>query len=191
MLYQYDKKSLNFRKLRFSTILKTFVVMVGLFGIIYYIGYNRGIETSFSGLSDMEKVIKIKEHDKFSKEKLITMMKELNVQYPWIPMAQSMLETGEWNSNIFHENNNLFGMKEAKMRVTSAGGTQNGHAYYETWRESVYDYAFYQCRYLNSIHSEESYFQYLSSSYAEDPNYVNKVKKILKDNKLKEEFINN
>jgi uncharacterized FlgJ-related protein len=100
-----------------------------------------------------------------------------------------MVETGHWKSNIFLENHNLFGMKEAKSRITTSAGTQNNHAYYNTWRESVYDYAFYQARYLGSINSESAYYSYLDASYAENPNYIAAIKKTIKEYKLKELFL--
>jgi flagellum-specific peptidoglycan hydrolase FlgJ len=130
----------------------------------------------------------IKKSDSFNSQKLVAMMKGLNIKFAWIPMAQSIVETGHWKSNIFVENNNLFGMKEAKQRVTTADGTQNNHAYYESWKESVYDYAFYQSRYLGSIKSEQEYFEYLSASYAEDPNYIRVLKATIEKYKLKEQF---
>jgi flagellum-specific peptidoglycan hydrolase FlgJ len=116
------------------------------------------------------------------------MMRDLNVKFAWIPMAQSMIETGHWHSDIFIENNNLFGMKEAKSRITTAIGTNKNHAEYNTWRESVYDYAFYQSRYLGKIRSEADYYQYLNASYAEDPTYVAKIKQMVERHKLKQLF---
>jgi uncharacterized FlgJ-related protein len=90
---------------------------------------------------------------------------------------------------VFKENHNLFGMKEATLRITTAKGTQNGHAYYDSWEQSVYDYAFYQCRYLSKINTENEYFLYLSSVYAEaGDGYVNLIKKIINEQKLKEKF---
>ena len=133
-------------------------------------------------------MIIIKEADPFSKESLVEMFNDLNVKYPHIVLAQSIVETGHWKSTIFLENHNLFGMKEAKMRITTAGGTQYNHAYYSHWRESVYDYAFYQCRYLSKINSEEEYFQYLSASYAEAPDYVNVLKATIEKENLKALF---
>ena len=79
-------------------------------------------------------------------------------------------------------------MKEARARINTALGTQNNHAYYETWVESVYDYAFYQSRYLSNIKTEADYFLYLSHSYAEDGRYVEVLKKTIKTNNLKEYF---
>ena len=135
------------------------------------------------------KVTIIKKQDSFNQDKLVLMMKELNVKFPWIPMAQSMVETGHWKSNIFVENNNLFGMKEARVRVHTSTGTQYGHAYYPNWKESVYDYAFYQCRYLSTLHTEKEYYSYLSKSYAEANNYVDILKSMVIKENLKEKFI--
>jgi uncharacterized FlgJ-related protein len=134
--------------------------------------------------TEMEKIVLIREADTFTKEKLILMLNDLNVKYPDIVLAQSTVETGKWRSKIFLENNNLFGMKEAKMRITTAEGTQYNHAYYNHWRESVYDYAFYQSRYLSKIRSKNEYFQYLSTSYAEDPNYINTIKNVIEKEKI-------
>ena len=79
-------------------------------------------------------------------------------------------------------------MREANRRIHTALGTQLNHAYYKNWQESVYDYAFYQSRYLSKINSEEEYFNALGASYAESPDYVNALKKLIKEEKLKELF---
>lgn len=188
MLYKYDKNNLVFKTVKTRTYLKLVsiiaIVMIGT----SWISYRKGVTESINGMNDTEKIVFLKEHDKFEQAKLVDMMKELNVKFPWIPMAQSMIETGHWKSNIFVENHNLFGMKEAKQRVTTCLGTQNNHAYYETWRESVYDYAFYQSRYLGDVRSENDYFEYLGASYAENGNYVQMIKKTIQDYKLKELF---
>jgi flagellum-specific peptidoglycan hydrolase FlgJ len=47
---------------------------------------------------------------------------------------------------------------------------------------------FYQCKYLSKLKSEHEYFQYLSASYAEDPNYIASVKTMIEKNNLKELF---
>ena len=113
-------------------------------------------------------------------------MKELNIKFPHIVMAQSKLETNNFKSGIFKENHNLFGMKEARVRINTAKGTNRNHAYYDNWESSVYDYAFYQCRYLSALTTEAEYYRYLAGSYAEDPHYVSKVKNIA--TQLKDKF---
>jgi hypothetical protein len=152
-----------------------------------YVGYNLGRNTLIS-LTDEEKLIIIQEYNKFNEDKLIDKLKELNVNFPYIALAQAKLETGNYTSKIFRESNNLFGMKEAKSRITTAKGTQFNHAYYESWTESVYDFAFHQCRYLPNIKNEEQYFQYLGQNYAEDPNYINRLKDIINKENIKSKF---
>jgi hypothetical protein len=175
----------------FSVFKKT-IVIVTIISIILgsaslYIGYNLGRNTLIS-LTDEEKLIIIQEYNKFNEDKLIDKLKELNVNFPYIALAQAKLETGNYTSKIFRESNNLFGMKEAKSRITTAKGTQFNHAYYESWTESVYDFAFHQCRYLPNIKTEEQYFQYLGQNYAEDPNYINRLKDIINKENIKSKF---
>jgi hypothetical protein len=119
----------------------------------------------------------------FSETNLVNKMSEINLKFPHIALAQAQLETGNFKSKIFRENHNLFGMKEAKSRVKLALGTKHGHAHYATWLESLYDYAFYQCRYLGKINNEIDYYNYLEKTYAEDPDYIDKLKKMANKNK--------
>lgn len=185
MLYTYDRKFLIHRRVN---LLKVTLISMLMIGVPMISAYYYGISHGFNRLSEGEKAIVIKKADQFSQDKLVQMLKDLNVRHPHIVIAQSMIETGHWKSGIFLENNNLFGMKEAKQRITTAEGTNRNHAMYTNWRESVYDYAFYQCRYLSSLRTESEYFQYLSASYAEDPNYVAAVRQAIEKYKLRELF---
>ena len=54
--------------------------------------------------------------------------------------------------------------------------------------ESVYDYGFYYASYLSGITTEKGYFDFLSQFYAEDPDYVVKLKGIIEDENLKSLF---
>lgn len=187
MLYKYDKNQLIYKK-DTKTIKFFLLVCIKLAIVAFILGRYARIQA----LDEFEKemiVVNIQaEQQKFSEEKFVALLKELNVKFPHIVMAQSMVETGHWKSNIFKENHNLFGMKQARVRINTAGGTQNGHAYYDDWIESVYDYAFYQCRYLSGLKNEEEYLAYLGRSYAEDPNYVSKIRGLVKRENLKELF---
>ena len=175
----------------FSVFKKT-IIIVAIISIIFgssslYIGYGLGRNTLIS-LTDEEKLIIIQEYNRFNEDKLIDKLKELNVNFPYIALAQAKLETGNYTSKIFRESNNLFGMKEAKSRITTAKGTQFNHAYYESWTESVYDFAFHQCRYLPNIRTEEQYYQYLGQNYAEDPKYIDRLKNIINKENIKQKF---
>lgn len=133
-------------------------------------------------ISTEDKLIIIKEHNEFSEEKLHNLIENLNFRFPDIIIAQSQLESNNYTSQIFKENNNLFGMKEAAIRSNLAKGTNRGHAYYEDWKESVLDYALYYSTYLYKLKTKEQYLEYLRQNYAEDPEYVNKLKKLITNN---------
>lgn len=180
MLFTYDRNRIKFNTVKlhhYLVFLLTPILLITLIG--YLFGYKTGLDIKLDELSNEERVLIVERLDPFSNEKFIDMMKDLGVKFPHIVLAQSKLETGSWKSNVFLENHNLFGMKRASRRVSTAKGSNNGHAYYESWRESVYDYAFYQCRYLGTIKTEKDYFSYLSASYAEDSLYVGKLKAII------------
>ena len=152
-----------------------------------------GRYAKFATLDDFEKEVLIlnlqKEKDKFTEEKFVEELKRLNVRYPHIVMAQSILETGHWKSRVFKANHNLFGMKQANIRINTAKGTNLNHAYYENWQESLYDYAFYQCRYMTSARNEAEYFLALDASYAEiGGSYSKALKDVIEKEKLREKF---
>lgn len=187
MLFIYDKKNA-----RFISLNNTFyVILFCVVSVFIALFYNLGRKTQIINYTPLEARIildKTKDAEVFSPEKFIEEIKRLNIQFPYIVYAQSVLETGHFKSDIFLENHNLFGMKEARIRINTAKGTHNGHAYYDSWRESIFDYAFYQCRYLPKINTDEEYFQYLKEKYAEDPLYVNKLKSIIEKENLKTKF---
>jgi len=188
-LFYYHKKDLTYKSVKvLHFVLASVIVSI----LTYMYGYLEGREDQIIHLTPHEKeIILLNVSDttgEFSPDKMVYLMKELNIKYPHIVYAQSLIETGHFDSKIFKENNNLFGMKQARTRVTTAQGTQYNHAYYDNWRESVYDYAFYQCRYLSGLNNEEEYLAYLGRSYAEDPNYVSKIRGLVKRENLKELF---
>ena len=188
-IFKIDPKTLEPKPINVvgKIILTTIITTVIIGSALFYSGFKLG-KNALVSLSQEEKLIIIQEHNKFSEDKLIEKLKELNVKFPYIVFAQAKLETGNFTSKIFRENSNCFGMREAKQRITTAKGTEHNHAYYASWGESVYDYAFYQCRYLSGINTEEQYFQYLSQSYAENPNYVSILKDMIVKENLKSKF---
>src|SRR5690606_3074917 len=58
-------------------------------------------------------------------------------------IAQAKHESGNFNSPVFWENHNYFGMKQAKKRKTTAIGTNRGHAVYNSFEDCVIDYFYY------------------------------------------------
>ena len=184
-LYRYDPQNLQFKRVPFiSKIVKSLFVSVLIF---LFLGMSTSV-TPTKYITDTENILLVKEANKFTEEKLILKLKELNLPYPHITLAQAKLESGEFTSRIFKENHNMFGMKEARVRINLAQGTQYGHAYYANWEESVLDYAFWYASYARRCKSEEELFQLLDQQYAEADQYVSSLKRIIANQQLKEKF---
>lgn len=102
----------------------------------------------------------------------------INVRNRNIVISQSILESNWFSSDIFLKNNNLFGMKQARVRETTAIGTNRNHAKYEHWTHSVEDYKLWY-DYVTRKREYVNYFCFLTAmGYAEDPYYIPKLKQI-------------
>ena len=179
MIYKYNKKELLFKNVFLKYVSTTFLTVMLLIKVTAFIAFSYGKEEGVTSLSNEERSIIIKKIDPFKVNELKDYLNELNIKFPDVVYAQARLETNGFKSKIFKENNNLFGMKQSTKRSSTNKGEQHGHAYYDSWRESVLDFALWQCRYLSSINTREEYLRYLKANYAEDPNYVNKLEKLL------------
>lgn len=194
MLYTYCKKDLNFKKIKTSKLVKVLLGVAVFATLGFTFAINNATDTAFeTELEEMpyeEKVIIINEIEKdaFSQEALVEELKRLNVKFPHIVLAQAMIESGHFQSNIFMANNNLFGMKQARQRCTTAKGTNLNHAYYDNWKESVMDYALFQSAYLRKLKTEAQYLEYLDRNYAEAQNYDSAVKRMIEAHDLEELF---
>lgn len=189
MYYKFNEQTLDFERTKITN--KSLIGFGAAVGLLLVFGFTSNPANKVQNLSQEEKLIVIREYNDFSEQKLIEKITQLNFRYPHIILAQAKLESGHFKSTIFLECKNLFGMKEAKLRANLAKGTSRGHAYYENWQESLYDYALFYSTYLYDIKTEGEYFSYLSQYYAEDPTYVQRIQSIIKKYKLKEKFEKN
>lgn len=103
-------------------------------------------------------------------------MSEIGIREPEIVKAQIRHETGNLTSRFCREQNNLFGMRLARSRETTAIGEGNHMAKYRSWQESLLDYKIWQ----DSFYKGGDYYQFLSRhGYATDPYYLWKLKRNL------------
>lgn len=120
-----------------------------------------------------------------TKECVEEYIKELKISHPEIVLKQAILETGNFTSYGSKIRHNLFGATDGK----------GNYLWFDSWQESVRWYARWQskhysdCSYGRSAaERSEAYFRFLecvkkhkgkcAASYAEDPLYINKLKKI-------------
>ena len=183
MYYKFDEEQLAFKKVTTKEISLLTLIFVFITFILSIILATQMYKTII--VTEEAKVIIMKKHNEFSKDKLKEYILQLNIKFPHIVLAQAELESGHFKSPIFKENHNLFGFKEAKIRPTTNKGENKGHAVYYNWRDCVVDYALYSAPYLNDIKSEREYLEYLKQNYAEDPKYIEKLIVILRKNNLK------
>jgi len=179
--YKYDKEKMEFipsNKAIYAFLLGMCVCLSLV--TVRTLFLSKGIKDDIKYISEETKMMIINEDRVFTEDKLKQFILELNIKFPHIVYAQARLESGYFKSKIFRTNNNFFGMKVARKRPTTNKGEQYGHAYFDSWRDCVVDYAFYQAAYLHDIKTENQYYAYLSANYAEDPNYVSKLKKLVK-----------
>ena len=183
-IYKYNQSTLQYEPIpHLSKILKGLAIFLLLFG---FIGATSEKEDNY--IITAEDVLLVNSQNEFTEDKFISMLDEINLPYPHITLAQAKLESGDYSSRIFKENHNLFGMKEARVRINLARGTQYSHAYYKNWEESVLDYAFWYASYARKCRTENEFFQLLDQQYAEDSQYVSSLKHIIANQQLKEKF---
>ena len=81
------------------------------------------------------------------KDQIKDYIEHCGIKHSDIVFKQAILETGHFQSRLFTDDNNVFGMKLAKNRPTTAIGVNgNGSAIYLTWQHSVIDYMIWQNR---------------------------------------------
>ena len=101
-------------------------------------------------------------------ENLISVMNEVGISNQLFVLAQAVLETGNFGSNVCRNYHNLFGLYDSRNKC-----------YYKfaRWEDSVIGYQkFIQYRYKGG-----NYLSFLRRiGYAEDPRYTSKVAQIAK-----------
>jgi hypothetical protein len=132
---------------------------------------------SYIGVSDSYKP--------FSVENLKAEIVKQGIKYPNIVLAQAVLESGHFKSDIFLDNHNIFGMKKPSVRKTKATGENRGHATFNNWVDSVIDYKMFQDQNGYSNLSVNDYMKKLGTDYCPGCNYEKKIKEIMAYNKKK------
>lgn len=115
----------------------------------------------------------------FSELNVYKQLVKIGVAYPDVVLAQAKIETGNFTSKIFRENNNMFGMKLPYRRQTTAVGENRNHAKYTDWIQSIKDYKLWQDQMIHRAPTKRAYLAYLRRNYAEDKNYIKKIKQII------------
>ena len=165
-----------------KNILIFFSTAIAVLGVsIYHL--RRSVENLKSPEVKVEYIVNEKQPNFFNKspqEGLREALEYYEVYHPEIVYAQAVLETGWFTSSLCLNSHNLFGLYNSRTK---------SYYKFDHWSESVIAYLNYvQYKYKPS----NDYYQFLKElPYATDPNYINKVKEIVKqnDNKICTKFI--
>lgn len=124
--------------------------------------------------------------DDITTDFVLALIKKYDINFPHIVLAQSILESGYYKSDIAKTNNNIFGMKNVKNRKCCG---RNGKKYqvYDSIEESIKDYKLWQEYYnVNDKMSKTEYLKLLNTIYHNDKNYTHKLNYIVKKYKKNE-----
>ena len=160
-----------------TKVIVTLTVFVLIFWIGYFVGKNS--KSEIIQYNDYQYIVdSIRLHPKTIQDSIFSEIYNCRIEHPDIVYAQAVLETGNFQSKLFVEGYNCFGMKVPGQRPTLARSILYGHAQFDNWKESIYDYAIWQSRYCKNL-TREQYLNFLSKNYAECSEYVNKLLQII------------
>lgn len=169
-LYKYNQKTMQFDKVKtFSAIKYVFIISV-LFSLV---GFSSAVKVN-TLIEKIPVLIQPEEELQFSEEWLLDKFKQYNIMYPEFTLKQAKLESGNFTSNVFKQNNNIFGFKQAQSRPTTAIGTQFNHAFYESIDHCILDMALWQTSYCKGLNYNQ-YRQLVGEIYSETGDYLNRV----------------
>lgn len=110
-------------------------------------------------------------YDKSPKEGLMEALEYYDVKHKEVVYAQAILETGHFKSNICNNYNNLFGLYNSRTK---------DYYKFDSWIESIKGYKD-MIQYKYDENNFNSYYDFLDNlGYAEDKEYTNKLKRIVK-----------
>ena len=174
MIYKYNSTTLKAEPIGF----KYFIYGgLGLFLLFTTLGASVSYKIYTEKIPVIYRMVDVQ----FTPDNLKQQIHKLNLPHKDIIWAQCKLETGNFSSSVFKNNNNLTGMRPAFSRINTQSGQDLGFARYNTWTESLTDYAIYCSLYCKDM-SDEQFLDFLDRVYAPNQNYKDNILKMLKHN---------
>jgi flagellum-specific peptidoglycan hydrolase FlgJ len=101
-----------------------------------------------------------------NKDSILLFLTENGAICPSMGCSQVLLESGHFKSRLVKENHNIAGIRNSHRKYSR--GIKNGYN----------DYGSYKLCLLDLIAVQKAYAKAIDRHYAEDPGYINKLKKI-------------
>lgn len=99
---------------------------------------------------------------------------QCEIQHPEVVMRQAVHETGWFKAEFLMKKNNLFAFRYKNKYIT-----------FENWKSSVEYYKRWQDRHFVDSKYKDYYQFLIKRGYAEDPNYVTRLKSLKLKHRLK------
>jgi uncharacterized FlgJ-related protein len=182
--YFFNVKTLKMYEIKTKHLL---IVFLGIFLLITLGLFFGKIRFSYEAIKETERrIIILEAANPFTKEKFIDKLTHSNIDFPVIVYAQGILESGNFESKLFRENNNMFGMRHPRVRPRTSLRDLNNYAYYRDWESAIDDMVMFQnYSYKGNRESYIEYFEWLDRGhYAEAGDYVIALKNIIKKDTL-------
>lgn len=174
-MYKFNEQKLLFEE---TNILFKYNVAIGMLILSVFLLSFVAVKKPIKEYIETEIVIKKEE---VKEKEIFERIDELPFKYPEIVKAQAIIESSHFKSIVFKQNNNVFGMRLARVRTTLATGDNLKHATFKNVEESIIDRLLYESKYMSGL-SKEEYYSFLDRLYAEGDNYSKKLKQIIKNN---------
>lgn len=142
-----------------------FYALLGfIIGALCFCGTNCGSS------SEIEKVyvhdtIMIEKHITLNEQNVLNEIHKQELKHPRIVLAQAKLESNNFKSLLTKSHNNFLGIKK-----------NNEYVKYDSWNHCITDY---KNRVQNKYNGGDYYLFLQRIRYAEDPDYINKLKAIV------------
>ena len=120
-------------------------------------------------------------------DSIYSVLECVDAWYPDYIVAQAILESATFTSDVFKENNNLFGMRPVSRRSTTQTGKKTDkptYGHYKNWQLCVLDRVLWDMFRFKEMPTIEEYEKAIMQ-YAEDTEYISKIRKVMTDNEKK------
>lgn len=143
------------------------LVLIGLI-LGYFIPKSGGTTHSTTIMKDSVVIdtmyVQVKRIPTLNKANVLAELKSRNIPHFKIVLRQSILETGHYTSKVCKTHNNIFGIRRKGKYVA-----------YDSWIDCVADYE----KKISKRYKGGDYYAFLQDiGYAEDQDYINKLKQI-------------
>lgn len=173
MLFYYDSVRMRYRRIPAPFAWLLLIILMTIFVV-------RSCDRKDTPKVKTVMIVKerfVRECLEFNRQNVYDYIVSCGIKHPDIAYRQALMESG-FSSNLLKKANNLFGMRVAHSRPTTAKGEYNGFAKYDSWMESVQDYALYQAAYMRKARTREQYFNALDDSYCVGHGYSTKLRSL-------------